>query len=231
MKKLVVILSIVCSLNFIQAREYLSAVAAISTKGFASLQSALTVAKNQLPITVQPIDDRLSHLTLIGFDLGLQDDLSFSDKSGLTNEIKMHLANAAHDAIKKSLQHLKNKNNGMKEPIRLRFCHVELFKKKIVGIFESTGVVDRLRDTIRSYFHNNIRSLVGTGLITSVKEHQKIVLPHVTLAKLPNAHRLFGTQIQVQGVEDFVISRAESFSTVQLRAQPMSRSSAAAAAV
>jgi hypothetical protein len=229
MKKLL-LLSALFPLSLLQANpDYLSAVAAISTRGFVSLeQTALVEAQKHLsPATITPISSHLYHLTLVGFDLEIQEGLSFRDKNQLRSEVLTHLDEATHDAIKKTLKYLKEKNKA-KTPIKLKFDHVEVFKKQVVGIFGSTKVVTKLVDTIENYFHNNISALKASGQITSVSKHQKILVPHVGLGK-HTASQLVGTKIQAQGVADFHISKPESFSTVQLRTKKALPAAAAAA--
>ncbi len=237
MIKKLLVLGLLGSLNLVHAmvgpsKDYLSGVAAISTRGFVTLQqNALAAVQSQLPsLAITPIEGHLYHLTLIGFDIEIQQGLSAQDKNALRSQVQTHLENAAHDAIQKTLKHLMKKHRAH-TPIILPFKHVKVFKKQVVGIFKSTEVVTKLVDTIENYFHNNINLLKAQGLITSVAKHQKIVLPHVGLAKHTAPH-LFGTRIKVLGVADFLISRPQSFSSVQVRTTKTQHlPSAAAAAV
>lgn len=201
--------------------KYISATVAISANGFSSLERAFKNVKPQLKalglITV-PYNQTQYHMTLAGFNIDLSPSLSPKQQRHVVKQVRVELSKAAHDALSETLTHIKQKQKGAHAPVILTFEQIRVFQKKIVAIFNMSGLVQKLVDKIEAYFQNNIKKLRTNGSITCINKHQTILQPHVSVARITNQHQLFGRNLTPTiAVADFHIGNATSIISVQLR--------------
>lgn len=205
-----------------EKKEYLSITSSNSARGFKTLgQAYLEINQSHLKpagILTTPIDlDKLYHMTLIGFDVCPISTITDSQKASLKLKLTQALEEATRDAIKNTLNHLESKA-GKPTPMTLRFAYLGVFKKKIVGIFEVTPVIQKFVDTIENYFHNNIKRMNLSGLISKIQKHQSILQPHVSVATITNKHTAYGAGFTPKiKVSDFLITKPDYFVSAQWR--------------
>lgn len=204
-----------------QQSKYISATVSICADRFVSLEKAFVSVQPELAnagLQTNPIQQRDYHMTLVGFNLAVNPGLSQAAQDKFKKDIENALAKAAHDGLKKSLDHLKKVTGKAHDPIVLEFSHIGIFQKQVVAIFEMSQVVQILVNTIENYFKNNIQNLLNNGTITSMGKHQEILQPHVSLAKITNAHSRFGAGLTpATSVADFHIGKPVSIISVRLK--------------
>lgn len=202
-------------------QKYISATVSISADRFVSLEKAFESVQReiaQVGLQANPIQQKDYHMTLVGFNLAMAPGISPAGQDKLKKDIEHELGKAAHDALKKSLEHLKKVTGKAHEPIVLEFSHIGIFQRQVVAIFEMNKVVQILVNTIENYFKNNIQNLLNNGTLIAIEKHQDILQPHVSLAKITNAHSLFGAGLTPTTlVADFHIGKPVSIISVQLR--------------
>lgn len=202
--------------------KYISATVSISANGFSSLERAFKNVKPRLKalkLNTTPIHQKQYHMTLAGFNIDLSTKLSHKQQLDVVKEVRRGLSKAAHDALSETLAQLKKKQKKAHAPIVLTFKQIRVFKKKIVAIFDMTGLVKKLVDKIEANFQNNIKKLRTKGSITGINKHQAILQPHVSVARITNLqHQLFGKNLKPKlTVADFHIGNPNSIISVQLR--------------
>lgn len=212
---------------FTPSKDYLSTTTAISAAGFVSLENALKdVLGKELGsdlkrtgLTAQPLDLRY-YMTLTGFNISLIPHLKPEQKDQMKAAVKQALEKATVDAMQKTLRYI-HKTKGLSEPITLKFSYIGVFAKKVVGIFELSGIVETFMNKIESYFKNNINALPISKLITHIDQHQTIKQPHVALALiagLKDKNPLFGHDYTPSTtVAEFHINKPEAIVSVQWR--------------
>ncbi len=165
----------------------------------------------QMKLAATAVPQAKYHMTIAGFDIEVAPNLSQKQKTALAKEIDDAMTKAANDAIRKTLKALN------KKPIVLPFEQVEIMKKWILAIFASTKDIEIVAKKTNAYFKNNIAHLVKNGTITAIKTQQKVIKPHVGLAKITDPSFAGTALIPKTPVADFHISRPEAFVSVQWR--------------
>lgn len=201
--------------------KYISATVSISADGFISLEQAFKEVQPQLTnvdLLTNPICQKNYHMTLTGLNIILDPNLSSIQQQDVVKTVKNELSKAAHDALEKTLDHLKKKQKSTHAPIILKFAYIGIFQKKIVAIFETSEVIQILVNNIESYFKNNIKNLVQKKAVTAINKHQAILQPHVSLANITNNNQFFGVGLVTKTVvKDFHIGKPTSIISIQLR--------------
>lgn len=191
--------------------QYISTTISADAGGYKSLQKAYQDATKcsnlgDACFRLDPIPLNKYHMTLMGYDIFFsQDTIPYQRQQYLTNRIHDGLMEAATQAYKAV------------DPIALPFEYLGIFKKKIVGIFDSTSNFERFIDYIDHYFKQNIKDLTNKGTINSIKKHQAIIQPHIAVAnhQFPTE---FGAGLTTNvPVTKFIIDDQKLFVSVQWR--------------
>ena len=197
--------------------DYISTTVAVSGVGYKSLEKAYKQARVTPPLNSLGLTTFFPskyHMTLMGFDIHFVNQMvPAKQKQYFKRRVEQALRSASTKAVKNTLAYLKAKT-GKTTPVILKFKNFEVFKKKLVAVFSSNVLFDKLVDAIEKEF----RRLFKDSRIAFIRRHQLVVKPHIAVGNIAGFHNYFGQTVPSRvRVAPFHISNPRSIVSVQWR--------------